>query len=345
MKELFFALREALLQNQAVVLVSVVSSRGSVPGGIGAQMLVGQKGRICGTIGGGAVEHRAEEMAVQALEQKHSGLQTFALDKGGPQELGMVCGGDVTVFFLPLQPGDEAEAFALRLAACYAEDEAAWLLHRIAPNGGWQLALHTSGQGLVACLASHPGGAPAPALYTPLLGSTPAGTALPNGDLLLAQPLVPAARAVIFGGGHISQQLVPVLAPLGFRCVVFDDRPEFASAALFPAAHRVILGDFARIEDQLALRHEDYVIVVTRGHAADFEVERQVLASPHAYVGVIGSRAKTASVNQRLLQAGIAQSTLDGVYTPIGLAIGAKTPAEIAISIAAQLIQVRATQQ
>ncbi|MDL2294392.1 XdhC family protein [Ruminococcaceae bacterium OttesenSCG-928-D13] len=144
------------------------------------------------------------------------------------------------------------------------------------------------------------------------------------------------------GGGHVSQELVPLLSRVGFRCVVFDDRPEFTTEALFPDAVARITGDFENIAASLEIGPGDYVTVMTRGHSYDLEVQRQVLARPSAYVGVIGSRSKIAAVNKRLLEAGVPQREIDRVHTPIGLPIKAQTPAEIAVSIAAEMILIRA---
>ena len=158
----------------------------------------------------------------------------------------------------------------------------------------------------------------------------------------ISLPLPIGQRALLFGAGHISQALCPLLTTIGFRPVVFDDRPELANTRLFPTAEQVICGDFTRISDYLTITDEDFVVIMTSGHVRDFQVEEQTLRGPFAYVGVIGSRRKTASVNQRLLEAGIHQSSIDLVHTPIGTPILAVTPEEIAVSIAGEMIQVRA---
>ena len=136
---------------------------------------------------------------------------------------------------------------------------------------------------------------------------------------------------------------MPLLHTVGFRAVVFDDRPELATGESFPQADEVICGDFARIEDYVSVRPEDYVVIMTNGHEHDFQAEVQVLRHTTAYVGVIGSRKKTAFVNQRLREAGIGEAAIASVHTPIGTAIKAVTPEEIAVSITGEMILVRAT--
>ena len=123
---------------------------------------------------------------------------------------------------------------------------------------------------------------------------------------------------------------------------MFDCREEFADAERFPDADAVICGDYLKISDALTLDKEDYVVVMTNGHSHDFEVQEQVLRRPLAYIGVIGSRSKTAAVNAKLRAAGVPEEAIQSVHTPIGTAIKAVTPEEIAVSIAGEMIYVRA---
>ena len=155
-------------------------------------------------------------------------------------------------------------------------------------------------------------------------------------------PLVRSLISIPAGIAHMPLLRFTLLTTIGFRPVVFDDRPELANTRLFPTAEQVICGDFTRISDYLTITDEDFVVIMTSGHVRDFQVEEQTLRGDFAYVGVIGSRRKTASVNQRLLEAGIPQSSIDLVHTPIGTPILAVTPEEIAVSIAGEMIQVRA---
>ena len=115
-----------------------------------------------------------------------------------------------------------------------------------------------------------------------------------------------------------------------------------ATRKLFPTAEEIICGDFTSIKDHLTVTEEDFVVIMTNGHMHDFHVEEQVLRGPFAYVGVIGSRTKTASVNRRLREAGIPEESIAQIHTPIGTAIRAVTPAEIAVSIAGEMILCRA---
>ena len=155
------------------------------------------------------------------------------------------------------------------------------------------------------------------------------------------EPLVQAGVVYLFGGGHVGRELCPVLAHVGFRVVLFDDRPQAALPQRFPQASRVILGDYRRIFDHITVTDRDYVVIMTPGHQSDFEVLSQVLTTPAPYIGCIGSRRKAAAARERLAELGFSPAELDRVHSPIGLPIGGETPAEIAISIAAEMIACR----
>lgn len=154
--------------------------------------------------------------------------------------------------------------------------------------------------------------------------------------------LLPPGRVYIFGGGHVSQALVPALAAVEFRCVVLEEREEFCDPALFPEAEQVRRIDFARVLEEVPLTGEDYVVIMTRGHRDDLLIQSQVMRAPARYIGVIGSRQKTAAVTAALREMGFADGDFRRVHAPIGLPIRSETPAEIAVSIAAQLILERA---
>ncbi len=137
---------------------------------------------------------------------------------------------------------------------------------------------------------------------------------------------------------------MPVLTNLDFSCVVVDDREAFANSRRFPDAE-VVVADLEQLPPSLAITPDDYVCIMTRGHAGDYAVERQVLPMRPGYIGVIGSRNKLAFVRDRLLQDGFSAGDMAGIYAPIGLPISAATPEEIAVSIAAELIAVRARRE
>ena len=149
-------------------------------------------------------------------------------------------------------------------------------------------------------------------------------------------------HVIIFGGGHITLPLVPILKSVGFRVTVMDNDPAYANADRFPTADEVICGDFLHISDYVTLSEDDYVVIMTNGHEFDYPVQAQVLHFPTAYVGVLGHHLKFPEIHARLREEGISQEALDAIHAPIGVPIRSRTGEEIAVSIAAELIDCRA---
>lgn len=147
----------------------------------------------------------------------------------------------------------------------------------------------------------------------------------------------PQPRLFICGGGHISCELVRMASLLDFQITVMDDREEFASAERFPQADEVICDSFENLARHLT--PDSCCVVVTRGHRNDLVCVREILKHPFGYLGMIGSRAKVQTTFETLAKEGISQEKIDAVHAPIGLDIGAQTPAEIAVSILAQIIR------
>ena len=305
MKNIFSVLCYQREKRQDTVLSLIVREKGSSPRGSGSMMLVSRAGRLTGTIGGGALEYTAEK---EALEMLSAGtpvaLKAYDLTKNGA--LGMTCGGTVSVLYLLFRYADPEPG---RLA-----EE---VLRRIEAHEPGSLCFYTSGR-------------------------LPSLTASEEEEPVLRLPLPIGERAIIFGGGHIAKDLCPLLTKVGFRVTVTDDRAEYANAERFPEAESVMAAPYENVCEALKIGPEDYIVIMTNGHAFDAFLEEQVLRVETAYVGVIGSRAKIAGVNQKLRAVGIPEEKLEAVHTPIGTPIKAVTPAEIAVSIAGEMILERA---
>lgn len=330
MREWMRKVVHALEAGSPVELIGVVEAGGSTPRGAGAMMAVFPDGQARGTIGGGSVEYEARKLAAQLLQIRGCALRKFRFVQGDAAGLDMACGGEVTVQFQYVPAGDSAWIAVLRdLIEASAGDLDTWLVWEL--RGEEISAVGTADRNGVRHLAAPPEN---------LAGLLHNRAMLGGGWLTV--PVVRAGRVYIFGGGHVSQALVPAVAAVGFRPVVYDDRPEFADRALFPQAERVVCGRFTELSAQVAIAPEDYVVVMTRGHQADYEVLEQTLRSGARYLGCIGSRRKLALCRERLLEEGFTAEEYSRVCAPIGLAIGAETPEEIAVSITAQLIAVRA---
>lgn len=337
MKDLFRTLKQYMQNGKDLVMVTVLASSGSTPRGAGARMLVGKEGRLVGTIGGGMVEYECEKLAKQSIEERKSGLKSYQLKPNQVEDLGMICGGDVVVYFQYISHEDsEIQNIVELMLNSLERDEDSWIIMDITQKMVWSMGLYSASRGIEGLEIEEQ-------KLIPFLKSRAMQFEL-DGRQYYSEPLVQSGKVIIFGGGHVAQELVPVLTHIGFRCVVYDDRPEFSNKDLFPMAYDLITADFNNISDHVEIGKNDYVIIMTRGHNFDFIVEKQVLRKGGAYyVGVIGSRKKIAAINKKLLEEGIPQHIIDKVHKPIGLPIKAETPAEIAISIAGELIKVRAT--
>ena len=151
-----------------------------------------------------------------------------------------------------------------------------------------------------------------------------------------------ASTAYIFGGGHVAYALEPVLRHVDFRTVVIDDREEYANPERYPHADRTIaVENFDNAFDDIETDDDSYIIIVTRGHRGDLQVLREALKRDFAYLGMIGSRRKNELLFDTLRREGVPESKLAEAHAPIGLKIGSETPEEIAVSIVAEIIQVR----
>lgn len=148
---------------------------------------------------------------------------------------------------------------------------------------------------------------------------------------------------VLFGGGHVSAAIAPMASKAGFRVVVADNRAAFAEKSRFPEANRVVHAEWKAMAKKIAPAEHAYLVVVTRGHHDD----AQVLEALHAsrcrpkYLGMIGSQTKKVVLFRKLRKAGVPDSWLEKIHTPMGLPIGARTHGEIAVSVVAEMVAIR----
>jgi len=157
---------------------------------------------------------------------------------------------------------------------------------------------------------------------------------------IFLEPILVKPTLYVFGGGHIAVPLVQFAKALDFTVAVMDDREAFANTDRFPLADEVKVGDFNNTARSIEFREDDCVVIITRGHQHDEAVLKECLSKRRlpTYVGMIGSREKIAKTYSHLKEQGVSQELLDGVRAPIGLDIGAQSPAEIALSIMAEII-------
>ncbi len=158
---------------------------------------------------------------------------------------------------------------------------------------------------------------------------------------VFVEPIIPQPRAFIFGAGHISKSLSKVATLAGFATVIVDDREQFANRDRFPEADEVHAGEYEEVFPKLEVNSSSYLVIVTRGHRDDMRVLKWAMSTPARYISMIGSKRKVLGVMKELEKEGIRREEFDRLHAPMGLEIGAISPEEIAIAVAAEMIAVR----
>lgn len=298
-----------------VVLLIVTAHHGATPGKTGFKMAAAADGGLAGSIGGGKLEYDLVEEARRLLRMPRPApvLRHLHLaDDGSPAANGMICGGQVSILLYPLRVEDRPVIERI-LAA-----------HSAAAAGAWSITQ----AGMVWREESGPsrdqqeGDPGAPAVLYP-------------------EQILPRDTLYILGGGHVSLALSQLMSLLEWRIVVLDDRAAVDTLERNRWADEKIVTPFAEVARHLQPGEKSWAVIMTPSHRADEEVLRQLVRLPLRYLGMMASRAKAAEILARLRAEGLEEALLQRVCTPVGLPIASHTPAEIAVSIAAQLIQIR----
>lgn len=297
------------LKQSAVVLATVINTKGSTPREVGAKMFITVEGKTVGTIGGGAGEAKVYQQALQLL--KTGKKQFVEIDLSGvPQrEIQGVCGGTMRVL-LELWSGSESLNLVNQIIDALTSGHSATIITPFTADEKPYLTEQTE---VIASLHS----------------------------TALIEPLLPPSRLLIIGGGHIAISLVQIAKIAGFQVIVQDDRPDFATKERFPDASLVLPEPITSIQEILNKNSNLYVALVTRGYLQDLAALRLLSNYQLPYIGMIGSNKRVNTVYKILQAEGCSTEFLNQIYAPIGLDIGALTPEEIAVSICAELIKVR----
>jgi len=312
------AIEQELAAGNAAVLATVIDRAGSAPRGVGTAMVVSASGQT-GTVGGGAMEFRVRQDALALLHENACAIRAYEIHAGASAH----GSGSVTVLFRPFSD-ESGRALCNQIRLALESDLEAYLVCQIVEGCPWESSVLPPDALCAYCGISCP---PEDAMLTK------------DEPRWLIEPILPAPRVILFGGGHVAQCMARQLALLEYRIWVVEDRESFAKQELFPMAERVLLGDYDSVQAQLNIMRRDHCIVMSRGHETDEQILRWLLRSETDYIGCIGSRKKIALIKEHLLEYGLTQAEIDRLHAPVGLAIGAETPSEIAVSIAAELIQ------
>lgn len=341
------AVTERLRDTPAVVVAHIVRHRGSTPRKTGAHMLIDPSGSHLGTVGGGCGEAEVLARAHRVLGTGEPALTEVRLLEEHGWDSPSICGGVLDVFLERIGPtagGIAPAAFMGTLDGITTAGRAAVVATVVATSTPGQLGRKTiiDGRGTqhaplgdAALDAGIVDGA-----LTAIAESRP--HAIDVGDArVYLEVVADPPELVVVGAGHVGAALARLAGRSGFQVVVVDDRQAFANPVRLPEAHGIVVEDPVAALRALGPRADRHVVLVTRGHQLDAECLRVALGMELAYLGMIGSRRRVARIREQLLAEGVDPSPLARLHAPIGLDIGAETPAEIAIAILAEIIDHR----
>ena len=323
---------------------------GSAPRPEGASMVVSDHGSMSGSVSGGCIEGAVFTEIQDSLASGQPRLLTYGVSDETAWEVGLACGGTFDILVQPTVPADVEVAAADEGGAVIAT------VLRGPPGSGGSLVLDGEGD-------AHPGSGQAGQQDGPLYGSARvaaseiAGAArqalateasrtvtigLEGGDLsVFLEVFPPRPRLVVFGGVHVAVALVRLARELGYRTIVADGRAAFATRDRFPDADEIVVAWPEEAFARIGLDRSSYVAVLTHDPKFDEPALAIALRSPARYVGAIGSRRTQHSRRARLRAAGLSDDELDRLRGPIGLDLGGRAAAEIALAILAEMTAVR----
>jgi xanthine dehydrogenase accessory factor len=347
---IYSQLLEYLMENKTCVLATVTNSQGSTPQKPGCSAIFGKNKLLAGTVGGGAVELAIGEIASKSIRSQKSGFYKFDLGNDITNLEAAICGGGMNILvdaapekhidiFEDLLNSNKNRTQGVLATLCRSDSEECSGIERF-----WITA---------ATVENYSGKLPdeiIAAVSEMLLNSNPdefreivkSGSEKEDVKLAFLESVVPLPQLLIAGAGHVGKALSHLAKLLDFEVTVWDDRPEFANKTNLPDADKILSGKLDESLVNLKVTQDTYIVIVTRGHKNDADVLRKFIGSNTGYIGMIGSRRKIAQVCDTFLKNGWATNEQwEKIHSPVGLEIGSKTVQEIAVSIAAQLIQVR----
>jgi len=365
MKKFYAELKSLLDADKAAAVATIIESKGATPREVGAKMIILDEGQILGTVGGGCGEAQILWDAVKVLRQGPPMISRVDLT-GEINDLSPTnCGGIMDVFIDRFRPAEER---GVGLTAREAVDRLLDAVGRGVPAvlatvvGGYARRLPLGSKALILPDGTAHGFPETDPLRPILVAKAQEALArgeswrvglelpdAPRGSATADEPaldvylevVAPPPQLVVVGAGHIAVPLAKIGKLLEFEVTVLDDRSAFANVQRFPEADHVIAADIEKTLQDFPVTPQSHFVLVTRGHQLDEEALRCVLGRGAGYIGMIGSRRRVREVIRHLHELGFSQELTNEVYAPIGVDIGAETPAEIAVAIAAEIVNLR----
>ncbi|HAF30260.1 MAG TPA: xanthine dehydrogenase [Bacteroidales bacterium] len=313
--EIWDFIHEELRKENNVVLITVVERNGSSPGIVGFKMAVSETGAMTGSIGGGVMEYNMVELAKKAAKSNDS--KSFIKKQihhadAGQDKSGLICSGEQDHAFIPLN---------------HTQPKLIQEIKETLDKGNTGiLSLNSKGLSFDK---------------NKKIDKQIVYQFTDENDWEYAEHIGVKPTIYIFGAGHVSLPLSQIFRILDFRVIVLDDRKDLSTFENNTSAHQKHLIDFKNIGDIVLGGEQSYVVIMTVGHKSDATVLKQMVTKNLKYLGMIGSKNKVKNIYDSLMREGISETDLAKVDAPIGLSINSKTTAEIAISIAAKVIQIK----
>jgi len=324
----------------AVALATVVSTAGSTPRPPGARLAIAPDGQMVGSISGGCLEADVVEEALRTLagEAPPRVLHYGIADELG-WSVGLACGGEVDVFVQRLDWSLQDELVAALRQAVAEERAVAWCTALEGPAAG--ASVLAAEAGWVGDLTWFGDWEQLSGRVERRLRSGLSGVEELAAGPVFVQPLVPAPRLVIVGAVDTGSALTELAKPLGYRVTVIDPRERFCTRARFPTADQLLVEWPAGALAQIPLGPRDAAVCLAHDPKFDDPTLLALLHGRVGYIGAVGSRQTQASRRERLLAAGATAADLERIHGPVGLDLGAATPAEMALAILAELVATR----
>jgi xanthine dehydrogenase accessory factor len=309
MRDVLQDAQELLAAGEPVAVAMVVDTRRSAPRPLGSRLLVTASGEMRGSVSGGCVESDVVLRAQEVLRSGQPQLVPYGISDDDAFDVGLPCGGEIEVFIAPL---DAEEVGRVQRAT----------------DGQERLSVTTALSGTDAGAKRYGD------------GEAHSGAARESADTFV-EHYAPAPVLMVFGAVDTAQELCRMAKQAGFRTIVSDARTKFARPERIPDADEIVVGWPAMAYDRHAPDEATYVVVLTHDARFDEPALGTAVRSPAAYIGALGSRRAQERRRERMLNAGYTDAELSRISGPLGLDIGAVTPAETAISILAEVIATR----
>jgi xanthine dehydrogenase accessory factor len=340
--ELFDHLNQLKQKESKVAVATLVNTRGTTPRKEGAKMVVGEGGRVLGSVTiGGCVDAQVIEESADVLGTNAPRLLELDLGDEDAWEIGLTCGGTIEVFVEPVSlghTGDATLAFYEKARAHAETGGRAAIVTRLdAPHNGAKLLLldtggreGTLGDGFLDERFASEG--------REALAAGKSRTLVLENVRAFMEVFTPPAIMLIVGASHVAMPLTVMAKELGFRTIVIDGRPRFATPERFPHVDSLKIGVPSELVQQVPLIPTTALVLVAHDYKYDLPVLRHALSTPVGYVGLLGSTRRGTAILNLLREDGVGEEALARVRVPIGLDLGAQSASEIALSILAEAL-------